>query len=59
MHIFGFTSYIEDQKMAGVISKNITFKDFIIIKRVAQRCVNERFSNFNTSMFYDESISTK
>ncbi|HJO94322.1 MAG TPA: aldehyde dehydrogenase family protein [Victivallales bacterium] len=43
----------------NITTDNITVKHLINIQRVARRRVDERFSNFDASLFYDESLSTK
>ena len=42
----------------NITTDNITAKHLINIQRVARRRGNERFSNFDANLFYDESLST-
>ncbi|MCP4178271.1 MAG: aldehyde dehydrogenase family protein [bacterium] len=41
----------------NITTDNITTKHLMNIQRVARRRVNEKFSNFDSSLFYDESMS--
>jgi len=43
----------------NITTDNITIKHLMNIQRVARRRVDERLSNFDTSLFYDESLSPK
>lgn len=42
----------------NITTDNITAKHLINIQRVARRRCNERLSNFDTKLFYDESLPT-
>ncbi|MCP4178461.1 MAG: aldehyde dehydrogenase family protein [bacterium] len=43
----------------NITTDNITVKHLMNIQRVARRRVDERFFNFDTEQFYDESLSTE